>query len=109
MSRYFPTPADCGHHTIFGGTPIRTFAGDHVQLSLVDVAADGVIDWHSHPNEQIGMVTAGKLTFYIGDEVKTLTVGDFYFIPGGVLHRVVAVDGPSQALDVFYPIREEYK
>jgi len=109
MSRFFPTPAECGHHTIFGGTPIRTFAGDHVQLSLVDVPAGGVIDWHSHPNEQIGMVTAGKLIFYIGEEEKTLGPREFYFIPGGVRHRVVAVDGPAQALDVFYPIREEYK
>jgi quercetin dioxygenase-like cupin family protein len=109
MARFFPTPAECGHHTIFGGTPIRTFAGDHVQLSLVDVPVGGVIDWHSHVNEQIGMVIAGTLTFTIGDEEKTLTAGDFYFIPGGVRHRVVAVDGPAQALDVFYPIREEYK
>jgi quercetin dioxygenase-like cupin family protein len=109
MSRFFPTPAECGHHTIFGTTPIRTFAGDHVQLSLVDVPAGGVIDWHSHANEQIGMVTLGRLTFSIGDEERTLTVGDFYLIPGGVRHRVVAADGPAQALDVFYPIRDEYR
>ncbi len=109
MSRYFPTAAECGHHTIFGGTPIRTFAGDHVQLSLVDVPTGGVIDWHSHANEQIGMVTAGRLMFSIGGEEQTLGPGDFYFIPGGVQHRVVAIDGPAQALDVFYPIRDEYK
>ena len=109
MSRFFPTPAECGHHTIFGGTPIRTFAGDRVQLSFVDVPPGGVIEWHSHPNEQIGMVIAGKLAFTIGDEEKTLGPGEFYFIPGGIRHRVVAVDGPAQALDVFYPIREEYR
>jgi quercetin dioxygenase-like cupin family protein len=109
MSRFFPTPDECGHHTIFGAVPIRTFACDHVQLSLVDVPAGGVIDWHSHPNEQTGMVTAGTLTFFIGDEEKALGVGDFYFIPGGVRHRVVANNGPAQALDVFYPIRDEYR
>ncbi len=109
ISRYFPTSAECGHHTIFGTTPIRTFAGDHVQLSLVDVPAGGVIDWHSHGNEQTGMMIAGRATFYIGDEQQTLGPGDFYFIPGGVRHRVVAVDGPAQALDVFYPIRDEYR
>jgi quercetin dioxygenase-like cupin family protein len=69
----------------------------------------GVIDWHSHPNEQTGMVTAGTLTFFIGDEEKTLVAGDFYFIPGGVRHRVIAPIGPAQALDVFYPIRDEYR
>jgi quercetin dioxygenase-like cupin family protein len=109
MSRFFPTPAECGRHTIFGVVPIRTFAGDRIQLSLVDVPAGGVVDWHSHPNEQIGMVTAGTLTFFIGDEERTLGAGEFYFIPGGVRHRVVAPDGPAHALDVFYPIRDEYK
>ena len=109
MSRYFPTPAECGHHVVFGSTPIRTYAGDHLQLSLVDIPAGGVVDWHAHPNEQMGVMVSGSATFFVGDEEKTLGPGDFYFIPGGVRHRVVAVGGPAQALDVFYPIREEYR
>jgi quercetin dioxygenase-like cupin family protein len=109
MSQFFPTPAECGRHTIFGTTAIRTAAGEHIQLSLADIPAGGVIDWHSHPNEQAGMVISGKAIFSIGDEEKTLGPGDFYFMPGGVKHRVVALDGPVQALDVFYPVREEYK
>jgi len=110
MSRFFPTPDECGHHTVFGSTRIRTYAGDHAQVSFVDIPPGGVVDWHSHPNEQIGVMISGKATFHIGDEVKTLGPGEFFFIPGGVLHKVVGYDdGPSQALDVFYPIRPEYK
>lgn len=109
MSRYFPTPDECGHHTVFGCVPIRTYAGDHLQLSLVDIPADGVVDWHSHANEQMGVMVSGKATFCVGDESRTLGPGDFYFIPGGMPHRVTAVDGPAQALDVFYPIRPEYR
>lgn len=109
MSRYFPTPAECGHHVVFGSTAIRTFAGDHLQLSLVDIPAGGVVDWHSHPNEQMGIMIKGQAIFYVGDEEKTLGPGDFYFIPGGVKHRVVALDEVAQALDVFYPIRPEYR
>jgi len=109
MSRYFPTNAECGHLTVFGTTKLRTYAGDHVQLSFVDIPADGVVDWHSHPNEQIGVMITGRAAFHIGDEVKTLGPGEFFFIPGGVRHKVVAEDSPAQALDVFYPIREEYR
>jgi hypothetical protein len=29
-------------------------------------------------------------------------------IPGGVVHKVVAVDGPVRALDVFNPVRDDY-
>ncbi len=109
MSRYFPEDSECGHHTVFGSTKIRTFAGEHLQLSLVDVEPHGVVDWHSHPNEQTGLVIAGHATFSIGEESKLLGPGDFFFIPGGMLHRVVANDEPMQALDAFYPIRDEYR
>jgi len=109
MSRYFPTPAECGHHVVFGSTPIRTYAGDHLQLSLVDIPAAGVVDWHSHPNEQMGVMMTGRALFCVGDEERELGPGDLYFIPGGVRHRVVPVGGPARALDVFYPIRDEYR
>ena len=29
--------------------------------------------------------------------------------PGGVRHRVTPLDGPPRILDVFYPIRDEYR
>jgi quercetin dioxygenase-like cupin family protein len=109
MSRFFPSAAECGNHVVFGGTRIRTYAGDQIQLSFVDIPADGLVDWHSHPNEQMGLVVSGQATFFIGDESRTLGPGEFFCIPGGVVHRVVPVDGPVQALDVFYPIRDEYR
>ena len=109
MSRYFPEPNACGRHVIFGNVPITTYAGEHVQLSLVDIPADGVVDWHEHVNEQMGMVVLGRAVFSVGDESKTLGPGDLYWIPGGVPHKVVPVDGPVRAIDVFYPIRDEYR
>lgn len=108
-SKYFPSPADCAHHVVFGNIAIRTFAGAHIQLSLVEIPAHGVVDWHSHPNEQMGLMIKGQATFHVGDEVRTLGPGDFYFIPGDVPHRVIGSEEPSQALDVFYPIRPEYQ
>ena len=108
MSRYFPSPEECGHHTIFGSIPIRTFAGEHLQMALVDLPAGSVVEWHSHANEQMGMITKGRVIFSIGDEERTLSTGDFYLIPGNVRHRVVTLEEPAQAVDIFYPIRPEY-
>ena len=109
MSHYFPTPAECGHHTIFGTIPARTLAGEHIQLSLVDIPPDGEVYEHSHPNEQMGMVVSGTALFVVGGEEKLLGPGDLYRIPGGVPHHVRPVGGPVRALDVFYPIRDEYR
>ncbi len=109
MSKHFPTPEECGRHTIFPGVTILTAAGDRMMMSLVDLAPHSVVEEHEHPHEQVGMLLAGRATFYIGDEQKTLGPGDFYRIPGGVRHRVVVHDGPAKALDIFCPVREEYR
>jgi quercetin dioxygenase-like cupin family protein len=109
VSRFFPTTAECGRHTIFGTIPITTYAGESMQLSVVEMPPGSGIDWHSHANEQMGMVLAGRAVFHIGGEEKALAAGDLYFIPGGVTHRVVASEEGLKALDFFHPIRDEYR
>ena len=64
---------------------------------------------HAHPHEQVGIVLEGKAVFYIGTEEKTLQPGDLYRIPGNTPHRVVAHDEPVRALDIFNPVREDYR
>jgi quercetin dioxygenase-like cupin family protein len=109
MSEYFPAANELGRHTIFPGVTIRTAAAERTMLSLVDLAPHAVVEEHSHPHEQVGMVLRGRAVFVIGGEEKTLGPGDMYRIPGGVRHKVVALDEPAQALDVFAPVREEYR
>jgi quercetin dioxygenase-like cupin family protein len=109
MSQYFPSPDEFGRYTIFGAVKIRTCAGEHLQFSFCDIPAGGVVAEHSHANEQMGVVLEGELDFMIGGETRRLRPGDVFRIPGGVPHSVVAGDRPVRALDVFYPIREEYR
>jgi len=108
MSRYFPTPDEMGRHTIFPGVQIRTCAADKLMLSYVDLEPRSVVDEHSHPHEQVGMVIQGQVVFTIGGESKTLGPGAMFRIPGGVPHSVVTLDEPAKVLDIFTPIREEY-
>ena len=109
MSKYFPSIDQCSQHTIFPGVEIRTAATERMMLSVVDIAPHAVVEEHAHPHDQVGMMLAGKAIFFIGDEQKTLVAGDLYRIPGGVRHRVVALDEPVKALDVFHPVREDYR
>jgi quercetin dioxygenase-like cupin family protein len=109
MSRYFPTPDEYAHHTIFPGVHIRTCAGEQMMLSVVDLEPHAVVEEHAHPHEQVGMLLAGRATFFIGNEQKTLQAGDLYRIPGNVRHKVIVLDQPARALDIFYPVREEYR
>jgi quercetin dioxygenase-like cupin family protein len=109
MSLYFPAPEECSRYTIFPGVHIRTCSAERMMLSVVDLEPHAVVQEHSHPHEQVGMLLEGRAVFWIGGEEKTLQAGDTYRIPGGVPHRVTVLDGPARALDIFCPIREDYR
>lgn len=108
MPSYFVDKSECAQHTIFPGVDIRAMGGEQVMLSLVEFQPGAVVQEHSHPHEQIGMVITGQARFHVGDQERVLGPGDMYRIPGGIPHRVIALEGHVQALDVFCPIREEY-
>ncbi len=108
MSKYFIHRPDCSHHNIFPGVDIFTAAGQQLMLSFVLFQPGAVVEPHSHPHEQMGLLLEGELEFTIGDERKVLRPGDMWRIPGGVVHSAVAGDQLVKALDVFHPIREDY-
>jgi quercetin dioxygenase-like cupin family protein len=109
MSLFFPTEDELSRHTIFPGVRIQTCAADKMMLSVVDLEPHAVVEEHAHPHEQVGMLLQGRAIFFIGGEQKTLQAGDLYRIPGNVRHKVIALDAPVRALDIFQPIREEYR
>jgi quercetin dioxygenase-like cupin family protein len=109
MSYYFPSSEELGRHTIFPGVEIRTAAADKMLVAVVDLASHSVVAEHAHPHEQVGMILEGQVIFFIGDEQKTLGPGDMYRIPGDVRHKVIVLDQPAKAIDIFCPLREEYR
>jgi quercetin dioxygenase-like cupin family protein len=106
---YFVSRSETSQHQIFPGVNIFTAPGEKMMLSLVEFQPRAVVAAHSHPHEQMGMLLEGELTFTIGGETRTIGPGDMWRIPGGVVHSAVAGDGPVKALDVFHPIREDYR
>ena len=51
----------------------------------------------------------GEAEFIVGGESRKVGPGMMWRIPGGVKHKVIAGDKPVKALDVFCPIREDYR
>ena len=96
----------CGSGT--DGVHIRTAACDRMMISVVDLEPKSVVEEHAHPHEQVGILLEGRVAFTIGGETKTLQPGDMWRIPGGVRHKVVVLEGPAKAVDIFTPIREDY-
>ena len=94
---------------IVPGVRIRTFWGDQMLLSSADIDANAGLPLHSHPHEQAGTVVSGEFELTIAGETRWLRSGDSFVIPGGVEHGGRAGDIPAKIVDVFSPVREDYK
>jgi quercetin dioxygenase-like cupin family protein len=106
---YFIPAGGGTHRQIFPGVEIHAISGEGLMLSLVDLEPGSVVLEHSHPHEQMGMLISGRVEFTIGGVSKILGPGDMWRIPGHVPHKVRTLDGPAVALDVFHPVREDYR
>jgi quercetin dioxygenase-like cupin family protein len=102
-------PAGAGsRHRIFPGVEILTTAGANLMFSVVHLEPDSIVLDHAHPHEQMGILLEGQLEFTVGGVTRLIGPGDIWRIPGGVVHGVRALE-KSVALDVFHPIREDYR
>jgi quercetin dioxygenase-like cupin family protein len=93
----------------FAGVQMTTNASETMTLSLVEMEPGAVIPEHRHPHEQVGMLLEGEGCFTIGDEVVTVRPGMMWRIPGNVPHTITAGPEGLRALDVFHPVREDYR
>lgn len=95
---------------LFPGVTITTAWGEEIMLSFVQFHhADALVPEHHHPHEQAGMGLEGEFELIIGGEAKIIRPGDSYCIPSNVPHSARSVNGPARALDIFHPVREDYK
>ena len=106
---YFIESSKIKRQEIASGVSIRTMWGEEIMVSILESAPHAVVEDHVHPHEQIGIVLQGEFEMFIGDETKHMRPGDAYVIPGGVEHGIVGDNGWALVLDVFTPVRDEYK
>jgi quercetin dioxygenase-like cupin family protein len=91
------------------GVRARALFGDDAMLNLVELDAGAIVPEHSHPHEQLGIGLRGLITMVVGGEEHPLGPMDAMHIPSGVVHMGIA--GPEGALviDVFAPVREDFR
>jgi quercetin dioxygenase-like cupin family protein len=87
----------------------RPLFGEDGMLNLVEIEAGSVVALHSHPQEQLGVVLRGEMRLTVAGVEHVLSEMDAYVVPGGIEHG--ATFGPEGAvvLDVFVPLREDYR
>jgi quercetin dioxygenase-like cupin family protein len=70
--------------------------------------ANVVLPMHSHPHEQILMVTKGSVELTLGEEKRVLEAGNMVVVPPDVIHGVTTITRAC-VTDVFSPVREDFK
>lgn len=86
------------------------FRGDDVLLVMNWLQPGMETRPHSHPFEQVVYIVQGRIRFHVGDEVFEAGPGNLIRIPPDVEHYGEPIgDEPVLNLDVFSPIREDYR
>ncbi len=106
---YFFDPNERDAKELAPGVITRTFWGDNQLLSIVELEPHSEVPNHTHPHEQGGLILEGELEMNIAGESRILKPGEGYVIPGGVEHYARSGDVPAKVLDIFAPVREEFK
>ncbi len=89
---------------------IRQVLAHNEKLMLVRhfFEADWVGARHSHPHDQLVYILKGALRLDVGGKIFDVAAGDSFVVDGGVEHQASAL-APSEVLDIFTPIREDYR
>jgi unsaturated pyranuronate lyase len=91
------------------GVTGRPLFGKGVMLNMIAFEPGATVPLHSHPHEQAGLVLSGMQALVIDGEPHELGPMEGYVIPGGVEHSAYCGPDGALVLDVFHPVREDYR
>jgi quercetin dioxygenase-like cupin family protein len=94
---------------IWEGIVARSVNGERLTLSIVELDPGAVVAEHSHEHEQLGMVIRGEMDFRIGDERRVLGPGETWRIPSNTPHEATAGPEGAVVIDVFAPVRADFR
>jgi quercetin dioxygenase-like cupin family protein len=83
--------------------------GEGAMLNLIEFEPGAVVPLHSHPHEQLGFCLRGTQVLVIDGVEHPIGPMDAYVIPGSVEHSAHCGPDGATVVDVFQPVREDYK
>ena len=93
---------------VFPGFHGRFVHSDGMTFAWWTIDEGAEVPEHQHPHEQVVNVLEGELVLTVDGTEHVLRPGDVVAIPGGIRHSARALL-PSRVLDVFSPVREDYR
>lgn len=100
--------ADIDKREIFPGCEVRFIHTQNMTFAHWELAPDAQIPDHSHPHEQVAHFFEGEFELTVAGETRHLGPGDVAVIPSNAPHSGRALT-KCRILDVFYPVRDDYR
>jgi quercetin dioxygenase-like cupin family protein len=105
----FATVTDIEPLALLDGLRVRPVDGERITLGVFELDPGITMPEHRHPNEQVGIVLRGDITFRIGDETRVRKPGDMWVIPPDVPHAVERTGGAGCTIvESFSPPRDDW-
>jgi len=86
----------------------RFVHSDNMTVAHWNFEAGSVLPEHAHPHEQIANIIEGEFELTVNGESKILGPGSIVVIASNLKHSGRSVTN-SRIVDVFYPVREDYR
>ena len=93
---------------IMPGLHGKIIHGESMTWAFWEVEKDTKVPLHEHVNEQIMHILEGEFEFTLMGETEIYESGSIIVIPSNEPHSGVALT-PCRIMDVFSPVREEYR
>ena len=109
MEAQFVRFDDINPFTLADGVSGRPLFGAAAMVNVIEFEPGATVPEHQHEHEQLGVVLRGMQALVVEGVAHELGPMEGYVLPGGVVHS--AYCGPEGALviDVFQPVREDYR
>jgi quercetin dioxygenase-like cupin family protein len=93
---------------IIEGAEAKFVHSEGMTFATWNFTAGAKLPEHSHPHEQISRLIKGQFELTVDGEPKILTENDIAVIPSGAVHSGRAISD-CLVIDVFHPVREDYR
>lgn len=101
---------DIPREKVRAGVTRTGFRGEQVLLVMNWLEPGMDTKPHKHSFEQVVYIVSGRVRFHIGGDVMEAGPGSVTRIPPDVMHYAEPIGGETAMnLDVFSPIREDYR
>ncbi len=101
-------PSNTEQREVFPGYVGRFYHSANMIFVHWEIEPGSPLPEHSHLHEQVVNMISGEFELTVEGETKILRAGDVAVIPSNAKHTGRGLT-QCKIIDVFYPIREDYK